>query len=114
MRSGGSQKNNLKVIKALFKFAKREGYITEDVAADVTLMRKYSDTMSAKILSVEEVKTLLKSVPKEYLAGFALMTFYGVRPGSTIRRITAGRQNTAEWIPRAYKGFESLNARTRA
>lgn len=82
--SSGSQKNNLKVIKALFKFAKREGYITEDVAAEVTLVCKYSDTMPAKILSVEEVKTLLKSVPKEYLAGFVLMTFYGVRPGELI------------------------------
>lgn len=40
--------------------------------------------MPAKILSVEEVKMLLKSVPKEYLAGFALMTFYGVRPGELI------------------------------
>ena len=82
--SSGSRKNNLKVIKALFKFAKREGYITEDAAAEVTLEREYSDTMPAKILSVEEVKTLLKSVPEEYLAGFALMTFYGVRPGELI------------------------------
>ena len=84
IRFSGSQKNNLKVIKALFKFAKWEKYITEDVAAGVTLMHKYSDTMPAKILSVEDVKTLLKSVPKEYLAGFALMTFYGVRPGELI------------------------------
>ena len=39
---------------------------------------------------------------------------FGYAAQVTIRRITTGRQNTAEWTQRAYKDFESSSARTRS
>ena len=39
---------------------------------------------------------------------------FGYAAQVTIRRITAGRLNTAEWTQRAYKDFESSSARTRS
>ena len=61
--------------------------------------KKYTEEQITQILKEAEASNNVSDTLRKY--------------GSTIRRITAGRQNTAEWTPRAYKGLESLNARTR-
>ena len=63
-----------------------------------------------------DVKNTRKSKSRKYSRRRRYRTTFRIRCASmesTIRRITAGRQNTAVWTPRAYKGFESSSARTR-
>ena len=56
-------------------------------------------------------KKYTKSKSRKYSIRRRCRTTFRMRCASmesTIRRITAGRQNTAEWTQRAYKGLESV------
>ena len=80
------KRNYLKILKAFFNYAAKNGWIKENPTTNIAIEHIKVDEMPPAILSVERTKSFFEKLPPNPVVqiSFALLAFAGLRPGEVV------------------------------
>ncbi|MFT5857100.1 MAG: integrase, partial [Verrucomicrobiales bacterium] len=96
-RSPSTANHGIKILRAIFEDARREGYISENPAKDCRLLKKTAGT-SRRPFTVQELGKVLNSASDEWRSLILFGIYTGQRLGDLARLTWAGLDLTASEI----------------